>query len=76
MDSKDEIIEELRGVIERLTIGFSSYHWSSTCKDKKRYYYTGGESALEDAFAVLGWDNPHIVEVAETCVNHIVEEEK
>lgn len=30
-------------------------------------YWTGGLSALEGAFAALGWDDPHVVLGAEFC---------
>lgn len=29
---------------------------------KRRWLHTGGLSALEDAFAALGWDDPHYTE--------------
>jgi hypothetical protein len=33
------------------------------CSDgQRRWFTTGGLSALEHAFAVLGWDDPHYVE--------------
>lgn len=31
-------------------------------KDSKLALFTGGLSALEEAFSALGWDNPHVVE--------------
>lgn len=53
---------------------FSSETWRETVEDlvwqfavhghddKHKWLWTGGLSALEGAFAVLGWDDPHTVE--------------
>lgn len=36
-------------------------------KSKKPCLFNGGLSALEHAFDVMGWDNPHYVEEINTC---------
>jgi hypothetical protein len=45
--------EELREALEDMVCQFA--YWS----DGVGGYTTGGLSALEDAFEVLGWSNPH-----------------
>lgn len=50
----NEKIERLRGIVEDLVYQFGS--WSAVAGG----YWTAGLSALERAFAALGWDDPHI----------------
>lgn len=45
--------DEVREALESIVIQFA--YWSEYVGG----YMTGGLSALEDAFEVLGWDDPH-----------------
>lgn len=58
-DVEDLIAEhnELRDALEDLTLQFAY----PTTVDGVPAYCTGGLSALEGAFAALGWDDPHAV---------------
>ena len=47
--------DELREALEDVTTQFAH----QTVKDGVPSYSTGGLSALEHAFAVLGWSDPH-----------------
>lgn len=49
--------DELRDCIEDLVDQFGY----QGVKDGRRCLHTGGLSALEHAFDVLGWDDPHFV---------------
>lgn len=45
-------------------LGQFAYH---VTKDGKPCFTTGGLSALEFAFDVMGWDDPHYVDESNTC---------
>lgn len=47
--------EQLREALEDMCIQFAY----STSRDGKAALFTGGLSALEDAFDILGWEDPH-----------------
>lgn len=59
----DEWITELRAALEAMCWQFAY----RTVKDGKRCLSDGGLSALEEAFAVLEWDDPHDVGEAGAC---------
>lgn len=50
--------DELRETVEDLVLQFAY----PTTKNGVPVLTTGGLSALEGAFAVLGWDDPHVLE--------------
>src|SRR4051812_19687259 len=53
-----QIRENWRAVVEDLVGQFAF----KSNDDKRHWLHTGGLSALEDAFAALGWEDPHYVE--------------
>jgi len=50
---KCERCEDILQALEDMVTQFA--YWS----EKSGGYWTGGLSALEEAFAILGWDDPH-----------------
>jgi hypothetical protein len=54
---RDDVIEDLRETVKDLVHQFGY----QTTKDGVPCLWTGGLSALEGAFATLGWDDPHPV---------------
>ena len=53
VELRDRYIEGLKDALEGMVTQFA--YWS----DSAGGYHTGGLSALEQAFDVLGWDDPH-----------------
>jgi len=51
-------MSEIREALESMVEQFA-YHG---VKNQKPVIHTGGLSALEEAFEVLGWDDPHFIE--------------
>ena len=55
------------GEIERVTAALESMVWQFAYRSDHGTLYTGGLSALEDAFEVLDWEDPHEVDPSNLC---------
>lgn len=53
--------------IERLTAALESMVWQFAYRSGHGTLYTGGLSALEEAFEVLGWEDPYKVDPSNLC---------
>jgi hypothetical protein len=60
-----EKIEELERQLREAEAALEDMMWQFAFqghRDAKRMVWTGGLSALETAFRVLGWDDPHFID--------------